>query len=115
MTAVLPSVEERRRLLQSEIDRYLPILIRLGARKVVLIGSLASGVVHEMSDLDLIVILETPERFLDRLERLWDALDPRVSLDLLVYTPPELDDLKTWSSFIDQALKTGKVLHDAGS
>ena len=115
MKAVLPRAGERRQLLQSEVDRYLPILVRLGAERVILIGSLASGRVHELSDLDLIVVLETKDRFLDRLERLWEALDPRVSLNLLVYTPQEFVEIQTWSSFIDHALKTGKVLHDARS
>ena len=97
------------------MERYLPILVKLGAQSVILIGSLASGRVHALSDLDLIVILETNERFLDRLERVRDALDPKVALDLFVYTPREFEELKTWSSFLDHALKNGKVLYDGRS
>lgn len=102
-------------LLQEELDRCLPILIRLGAERVILIGSMASGRVHTLSDLDLIVVLKSQEKFFDRLARVQEALDPKVPLDLLVYTPEEFEELETWSSFIDHALKTGKVLFDVRS
>ncbi|MCZ6794456.1 MAG: nucleotidyltransferase domain-containing protein [Planctomycetota bacterium] len=114
MVLNLPTGEERRRLLDEEVRRYLPILVDLGAEKVILIGSLASGCVHGMSDLDLIVVLETEERFLDRLERVQDALDPRIGLDLLVYSPREFQELQAASSFLEHALSTGKVLYDGG-
>jgi predicted nucleotidyltransferase len=114
MKMVLPTALERRQLLEDEVARCLPILVRLGAEKVILIGSLARGRVNPLSDLDLIVVLETSERFLDRLERVREALDAKVSLDLFVYTPREFRELQTWSSFLDHALKEGKVLYDGG-
>ena len=115
MTSSLPTPEERRRSLETELDRLLPILVGLGVEKVLLIGSVARGTVHSMSDLDLMVIAGIEERFLDRLERFHEALAPRVSLDLLVYTPAELRELESWSSFVNEALKTARVLYDARS
>jgi predicted nucleotidyltransferase len=114
MATLLPSAQERKQLLDREIERYVPVLIRLGARKIILVGSLATNRVHALSDVDLIVVLETGERFLDRLERLHEALDPQVALDLFVYTPGEFEEMQRWSSFLDHALANGKVLYDGG-
>ncbi len=97
--------------LKAELER---IVGRLKAdpsvRMVLLFGSLARGDPREHSDIDLIVVKETKERFLDRLDEFYD--DAREAMDILVYTPQEFEEMKQ-RPFVRRALKEGKILYEA--
>jgi len=96
----------------AEITRK--IIDQVHPDKVVLFGSFARGDYKETSDLDLLVIKESP---LPRYKR---AKDIRLLLrkymfpkDILVYTPEEV---KEWEdvpmSFITTAMREGKLLYE---
>lgn len=91
----------------------MPRIKELGARKVILFGSLASGKVGRASDIDLIIVKETEKRFLDRLEEFYIELQPEVGMDILVYTPREFEEMKESSAFVRRAVREGKVLYEA--
>lgn len=57
-------------------------------------------------------VMESDLPFIKRLEQLYVELEPRVGLDLLVYTPKEFEEMKV-RSFVRRALAEGKVLHAA--
>ena len=57
--------------------------------QIILFGSHARGDTGEYSDLDIAIIKETDERFLDRLETVCDLLPPVGAVDVLVYKPVE--------------------------
>ena len=84
-------------------------------QKVILFGSYAYGTPHRDSDIDLLIIKDTPERFLER----WVAVrrilsDPArtVPLETLVLTPEEVDRrLAVGDQFVAEILKKGKVLY----
>src|SRR5438876_10853625 len=61
--------------------------------KLILFGSAAQGEVHEWSDLDLVVIKRTEKPLLERIEEVLRLVRPKVGLDVLVYTPEEMEDL----------------------
>jgi len=103
----------RRRALEEELERIIPLLVAEGAQKIILFGSLAAGEVDTYSDIDLIVIMDTEERFLDRLGRLYLAAQPRLALDLLAYTPQEIEDMVQWNTWLREALERGRVLYEA--
>src|SRR5204863_490536 len=67
--------ERRRRRLEAELERIVAALPQLGVRRAILFGSLARGDVGGQSDLDLILIVDTQERFLDRCRRFYAPLD----------------------------------------
>ena len=70
------------------------ILIReYEPEKLILFGSAAQGELHEWSDLDLVVIKRTDKPLLERIEEVLRLVRPKVGLDVLVYTPAELDSL----------------------
>ena len=70
------------------------ILIREYApEKLILFGSVAQGDIHEWSDLDLVVIKRTEKPLLERIEEVLRLVRPKVGLDVLVYTPEELESL----------------------
>ena len=72
--------KERIKQIVSSLREYDP-------ERVILFGSHARRDADEYSDLDLVVIKETEERFLDRLKRVYEVMQPDFALDLLVYTP----------------------------
>jgi predicted transcriptional regulator of viral defense system/predicted nucleotidyltransferase len=86
-------------------------------KKVILYGSYAYGNPEPDSDLDLLIIKETSERFIDR----WQAVrrilsDPArtVPIETLILTPGEITDrIARGDQFIAEILKKGRVLYAA--
>lgn len=104
--------ERRRRRLQAELERIVSALPGLGVRRALLFGSLARGDVRGQSDLDLIFIVDTGEPFIERCGRFYQALAPAVGMDLLVYTPAELEAMRE-RPFLRHALRDAKVIYEA--
>lgn len=87
------------------VERYDP-------ERVVLIGSRARGDAAPSSDYDLLVVKRTERRFLDRLLDVVEAMDPVLPVDVLVYTPEELQDmLRRGNPFVTHAMADGKDLY----
>lgn len=85
--------------------------------RVIVFGSFARGDTHEGSDLDLIVVKETDERFFDRIGRVRDSTCG-MGLDVrpLVYTPAEMEEmLAQGNSFLETALAEGVVAYEQDS
>ncbi len=82
--------------------------------KIILYGSLARGKVHRWSDIDLVVIKKTTQRFLDRLEETSRLVNDRGGVDVLVYTPAEVRRMLADrpSFFREEILKKGRVLYE---
>ena len=99
---------------QRELDRIVHRLTALDPERIVLFGSFARGDFHEGSDIDLMVILDTNERYVDRLGRVLAAVDPdRFDIEPHVYTPAEYATLKRQGSVLVEAAETeGKVLYE---
>ncbi|MGH7352347.1 MAG: nucleotidyltransferase domain-containing protein, partial [Candidatus Methylomirabilales bacterium] len=84
-------------------------------RRVILFGSAARGEADARSDLDVLVIKETMEPFVARLEAMAHLCPPDVHADILVYTPRELERMAAEGNpFITHALNDGKVIYEAG-
>jgi hypothetical protein len=66
------------------------------------------------TDLDLLVVVESPLDFVARNVDLARRLRAGVALDLLAYTPQELKLMRR-RPFIRRALETGKVLYERNS
>jgi predicted nucleotidyltransferase len=105
--------EQRRVRLEAELRRILAELPRLGVTRAILFGSLASGHVGRTSDLDLVLVAPSEERFTRRLERFYRMLNPSVALDLFVYTPEEFDAMADSNPFLRSAIARGKVVYEA--
>lgn len=105
---------ERRETLLRELARILKIMGEIPTiQKVILFGSLVSGEVGIKSDLDLLVIQETEQRPLARVEALMQRINPRVATDILVYTPAEFTRLlEQPNQFMARVLETGRVVYE---
>lgn len=84
-----------------------------GAEKAILFGSHARGTQSRQSDLDVIFIEQSAERFLDRLGKYMDGIWEELHMpsDVLVYTPEEFERI-AWRPFIQKALHEGIVIYE---
>lgn len=90
------------------------IAARFHPEKIILFGSWAWGQPGPDSDIDLLVIKESDKSRVERQRELSDLLFPRrVPLDLLVYTPDEIDEKirKDGNLFLEDIVKNGIVLY----
>ena len=89
---------------------------QIDLEKIVLFGSQVTGKTDEYSDLDILIIAPSQERPLDRrlrVRRLLYELNKRIGLDLLFYTPEEVERFKDHpSSFLHHVLATGITIYD---
>lgn len=81
--------------------------------KIILFGSYANGNPTEDSDLDLLIIKKTDLPQGERRKDLRNHLrDLNISIDILVYTPEEVDYWKNASmAFVTRALNEGKIIY----
>jgi len=117
MSVVTPqtgNAQARRVRLKSELDRWLPILItQLRPEKIILFGSYPIDQINEWSDIDLVIVKEMKEAFLDRTRRILELLRPQVGVDILVYTPQEFERLTHERAFIREEIAAkGKVIYE---
>jgi len=107
-------------------ERYAAVLARdlervveqLGSipsvQKVILFGSYAAGRRDLFTDLDILVVMDSPLSFIPRNVELARHVRAGVALDLLAYTPRELERMRD-RPFLRHVLKTGKVLYEKRS
>ena len=109
-------LRERRQRHRDELQREARRLGRraaaLGVERVVLFGSAAWGQPGLTSDLDLLIVWETDLGVVERTVALYRQLRPRVPVDLLVYTPSELQ-AAAHKPLVRRALEEGEVLYAA--
>ncbi len=114
MTAVA-TLEER---YAAALERELPLIVaqlraQPGVQRIILFGSYPTGRRDLLTDLDLLVVMESEQDFLTRTVELTRQLDATVALDLLAYTPAEMLRMRQ-RPFIRQVLETGTVLYEKG-
>jgi predicted nucleotidyltransferase len=98
--------------LDDALNRILDHLSKMPeVEKVILFGSYAGGRRDLFTDLDILVVMETQEHFVDRTARLYGQISIDVDVDLLVYTPQEFGRMQR-SGFVKQALSTGQVIYE---
>lgn len=105
--------KKRKLYLEKKLKELLPRLEELNPERVILFGSFVKGNVHKSSDVDLIIIAkDIPSKFLERLDRVYKILDPDFPIDILVYTPEEIEKMKEKNPFIRKALEEGVILYE---
>jgi uncharacterized protein len=97
----------------TRLDRYKERVIeRLKPDAIILFGSFARQDIHQGSDVDLVVIADFRESFLDRIKLLLDLNDdPKLPLEPVGYTPEEFKRMRIEGNrFVQEVLENGKVL-----
>jgi HEPN domain-containing protein/predicted nucleotidyltransferase len=89
------------------------IVTSMNPESIILFGSRSRGEESSTSDVDILIVTDTPERPIDRrmaVERL--LVDRALPLDIFVYTPQEMRRLFAQGSpFIHEVVETGKVVY----
>ncbi|MFB3885556.1 MAG: nucleotidyltransferase domain-containing protein [Thermodesulfobacteriota bacterium] len=110
----LSTLEEREKLLSDELKRIVEVIKReYDPEKIILFGSIAAKKIHEWSDIDLLIIKKTSKRIIERTSEVGRLVQPKVGIDLFIYTPEEYDLLlKERSSFLLSILKSGETVYE---
>lgn len=113
----VPTVDVRKRIPTSVIRALARhIAEKFKPKKIILFGSYARGNPRPESDVDMLVIMETSDREIQKSLEIRRALGISFGLDLIVYTPRHLKErVKMGDWFVRDALKEGKVLYEARS
>lgn len=78
--------------------------------RIILFGSHARG--EPAGDIDVVIIKDTTERFLDRLGAVYERWSLPVAADILVYTPAEWDRMiQEERGFIMRVVKEGREIY----
>ncbi len=98
------------KIVRQVVDTYQP-------EKVILFGSYAYGEPDADSDIDLLIIKKTSERFIERWVNVRQIVsDPErsISFDPIVLTPDEVQErLAAGDQFVEEIIKKGEVLYAA--
>jgi predicted nucleotidyltransferase len=100
---------------QSQIEEVKNRIVeKFHPEKIILFGSYANGEPNDESDLDLLIIQRTD---LPRKERRLPILkmlrDMKIAMDILIYTPNEVEYWKdTPAAFVTQIINDGKVIYE---
>jgi predicted nucleotidyltransferase len=102
--------------MEEALNALLQALRPYQPQRIILFGSTARGEADADSDLDVLVIKDTPDPFVKRLELMAELCPLGVHADILVYTPSELKlMIEDGNPFILRALDEGKVIYEARS
>lgn len=107
-------MNERRPRLPAKVRRLLASLMLYAPERVYLFGSWARGEADELSDMDVVLIKETPASFHDRLREVAAVLPPELgSVDILVYTPDEFARMvESGNAFAEMIREEGILIYE---
>ncbi|KIH75491.1 hypothetical protein GFER_16185 [Geoalkalibacter ferrihydriticus DSM 17813] len=114
MTKILDQSRPAKSILdysKQEIEDFLrEKLIHHEVKEAYIFGSYALNKLTVWSDLDLLIVTESQQSFIERPRRFFDLLDLGIPIDILVYTPEEFQQLRHsgsafWRSFQENHLE----------
>ena len=111
----VPNVNERRRIPMRAIRAVVEqIAERFQPEKIILFGSYAYGQPKPESDVDLLVVMETPLRERQQRLEISRALSPRpFPLDILIRTPKQVEErINLGDPFLREIMTQGEVLYE---
>jgi predicted nucleotidyltransferase len=112
----VPSIINRRRIPKKAIDDVIrQIAEKFEPEKIILFGSYARGNPRPESDVDLLVVMDTPLREVQQEILIQQSLEMDLfGLDLIVQTPRKLQErVALGDSFLREILRDGIVVYEA--
>ena len=106
--------EAGQRVPQESIETVVrQIVERFQPEQIILFGSYAYGRPGPESDVDLLVVMDTPLKEMEQAVRICQAIDYHFGLDLIVRTPATIARrLALGDSFLHEATQQGTVLYE---
>ena len=115
--AIIEPAAPSSRAAPPSLDQIRPRLAEFcsgqGIMRAIVFGSYARGTQTRKSDLDLVIVMDTKRRFLDRYDGVKAIHDfvPDVHVEMLIYTEDELRAI-AHRPFMRQILREGVVVHE---
>ncbi len=96
------------------VKKFLNLIIKkFNLKKIIIFGSFARGDYHKGSDLDLVIVGEFKERFINRIGKIIGLNDSDLEIEAMVYTEEEFQKMiKERRPFIEQVLEEGVVVYE---
>lgn len=96
------------------VKRFINLIIKkFNLKKIIVFGSFARGDYHKGSDLDLVIVGEFKDRFIERIGKIIELNDSDLEIEAMVYTEEEFQKMiKEKRPFIEQVLKEGIVVYE---
>jgi predicted nucleotidyltransferase len=115
MTLTAPTVDQRERIPEAIIRELISrIAIEFQPQKIILFGSYGYGNPRPESDVDLLVILDTPIRETQQALAIRQQINPLFGVDIIVYTPAHLEErLRLGDSFLREITGKGIVAYES--
>ncbi len=102
--------QQRKQMLEAELERLRSEMPQLGAMRVALTGDLAVGRVTPETSLELVVVQMTDEKFHRRADFWTTHLRPRLDTTFIVYTPEEYEELAETDPVLVAVERDGEVI-----
>jgi len=105
-------IERSREVFRKINDYTNEVIKRLHPHLIILFGSFATRDINEGSDIDILVVANFKEDFLDRIRTLMDMNTFKIPIEPVGYTPEEFQEMKGKKNpFILEVMEKGKVLY----
>ncbi len=113
-TIIVPTINVRQRIPQQAIEDIVrQIVQQFQPEQIILFGSYAYGQPRQESDVDLLVVMDTPLKETAQAVRICQAIDYHFGLDLIVRKPDALARrLALGDPFLHEVVSQGKVLYE---
>ncbi|MGA2468766.1 MAG: nucleotidyltransferase domain-containing protein [Thermodesulfobacteriota bacterium] len=100
--------------MKKKVRQLIDSLLPYEPERLYLFGSWARREEDELSDMDVVVIKDTPSPFFDRLHEVSTFLPAEIGgLDILVYTPEEFTKmLKEGNAFAEMITEEASLIYD---
>jgi len=104
--------EEYVNLLKTSLTQIIDKLSKSdNVKRISLFGSYTRGKADLFTDLDILIIMDTPKPFLERTKEVYALLALPVDADILCYTPEEFEGLKN-TPFFQKILAEEIILYE---
>jgi predicted nucleotidyltransferase len=117
MTLSAPTIDIRDRIPEEVIRELVAqIASEFQPKRIILFGSYAYGNPRPESDVDLLVIMDTPLSEIEQALQIRRKIKPRFGVDLLVYKPARLEDrvrLGDW--FLREITERGSIVYESAN
>ena len=111
----IPTIDQRVRIPEEAIEDVVrQIVAKFHPLRIILFGSYAAGEPRPESDVDLLVIMDTPLRESEQAYQICREIDYLFGLDLLVITPQRLKQRLEWGdSFLREIMHKHIALYES--
>lgn len=111
---IVPLITQRDRIPQAAIDDVVKqIAEKFKPIKIILFGSYAYGTPTQVSDVDLLVVMESSLKESELSRSIRTTIKYHFGLDLIVKTPDSLSSrIEMGDFFLKEILQKGKVLYE---